>query len=74
MRRATGVHMRASRHRIAALASQEGRKLAPSLKTEYRKELVREMKAPCTTQDSPADTPIRPVGRYKKYVCLPTFA
>ncbi|KAK6032193.1 hypothetical protein OSTOST_01637 [Ostertagia ostertagi] len=33
MRRVAGVHMRASRHRIVALTNQEGRRLAPSLKT-----------------------------------------
>ncbi|KAK6766657.1 hypothetical protein RB195_026129 [Necator americanus] len=66
MRRAAGVHMCASRHKISALSSQEGRKLPPSLKAEYRREYEKEIKASRSTQDTTPPTPIHPIVRYKK--------
>ncbi|WKY16920.1 hypothetical protein Q1695_001493 [Nippostrongylus brasiliensis] len=73
MRRVAGVHMRASRHRIAALTNQEGRLLVPSLKSDHKRELQRRTirsstPAPTTknTTDNATPATTAPTPRYKK--------
>ncbi|VDO82289.1 unnamed protein product [Heligmosomoides polygyrus] len=82
MRRVAGVHMRASRHRIAALTNQEGRRLAPSLRSNLKKGLLQDAgkttKAVpaivtsnvATTANAAASKPAapRPPSRNKKWV------
>ncbi|VDK69468.1 unnamed protein product [Cylicostephanus goldi] len=66
MRRAAGVHMRASRHRIIALTGQEQKKLAPSLKKGQRKELTQQIKAISAARDNTCNTVENLPIRFKK--------
>ncbi|XGW33166.1 hypothetical protein V3C99_017561 [Haemonchus contortus] len=75
MRRVAGVHMRASRHRIVALTNQEGRRLAPSLRSAYRRGQMKssgDKPGPITTVTTnttiivSTDTSKAPTPRFKK--------